>query len=102
MTTTLPAFDVREIPFSRRGSWVNLSPVVGLHRTGDDIHVVANPEITVDGDRAHSRSTWIYVVRADDNSPDLCKVGHYEDELIREDGAWRFLRRFAPTDMSAT
>jgi uncharacterized protein (TIGR02246 family) len=69
---------------------------------GDDIHVVANPEITVDGDRAHARSTWIYVIRAEDGGPDLCKVGHYDDELIREDGAWRFLRRAAPTDMSAT
>jgi uncharacterized protein (TIGR02246 family) len=67
---------------------------------GDDLHIVANPEITVDGDRATARSTWIYVVRAGDGGPDLCKVGHYEDELVRgEDGRWRFARRFAPTDM---
>src|ERR1700727_706442 len=29
---------------------------------GDDMHVVANPEIAVDGDRATARSTWIYIV----------------------------------------
>ena len=29
------------------------------------------------------------------------KVGHYEDELVREDGEWRFARRFAPMDMPA-
>jgi uncharacterized protein (TIGR02246 family) len=68
---------------------------------GDDIHIVANPEIEIDGDRAKARSTWIYVVRSADDSPDLCKVGHYEDDLVREDGEWRFQRRFAPTDMPA-
>jgi uncharacterized protein (TIGR02246 family) len=68
---------------------------------GDDLHIVVNPEIAVDGDRATARSTWIYVVRGDDGEPTLCKVGHYEDELVREDGTWRFARRFAPMDMSA-
>lgn len=68
---------------------------------GDDLHVVVNPEIEVDGDRATARSTWIYVVRGDEGEPTLSKVGHYEDELVREDGEWRFARRFAPMDMPA-
>jgi uncharacterized protein (TIGR02246 family) len=66
---------------------------------GDDLHIVVNPEIVVDGDRATARSTWIYLVRGADAEPTLCKVGHYEDDLVREDGAWRFARRFAPMDM---
>ncbi|GAB3396206.1 trehalase family glycosidase [Humibacter soli] len=37
-----PTFDVRSIPFSRRGSWLNLSPVVALHRIEPDIHVVSH------------------------------------------------------------
>ena len=53
---------------------------------GDDLHIVVNPEISVDGDRATARSTWIYLVRGDDGEPKLCKVGHYEDELVREQG----------------
>jgi hypothetical protein len=36
------AFDVREIPFSMRGSWLDLSPVVGLHRTAEEIHLVSH------------------------------------------------------------
>src|SRR3954471_207976 len=36
------AFDVREIPFSMRGSWLDLSPVVALHRIADDIHLVSH------------------------------------------------------------
>lgn len=68
---------------------------------GDDLHIVVNPEILVDGNRATARSTWIYLVRGDDGEPTLSKVGHYEDELIREGGSWRFARRFAPIDMPA-
>jgi uncharacterized protein (TIGR02246 family) len=68
---------------------------------GDDLHVVVNPEISVDGDHATARSTWLYVVRDPDGGPSLCKVGHYDDELVRVDGAWRFARRAAPMDMTA-
>jgi hypothetical protein len=35
-------FDVRAIPFSRRGSWLDLSPVVALHRAERDIHLVSH------------------------------------------------------------
>jgi uncharacterized protein (TIGR02246 family) len=69
---------------------------------GDDIHIVANPEIIVDGDRATARSTWIYVLRGEGDEPDLAKVGHYDDELVRVGGEWKFRRREAPTDISAT
>jgi uncharacterized protein (TIGR02246 family) len=68
---------------------------------GDDIHVVTNSEIAVDGDHATARSTWIYIVRAENGGPSLCKVGHYDDELVREDGQWRFAKRHAPMDMTA-
>jgi hypothetical protein len=38
------------------------------------------------------------VVKGGDGLPALCKLGHY-DQLIREAGRWRFLRREAPTDI---
>ena len=38
----LPSFDIRDIPFSRRGAWIDLSPVIGLHRSADDIHLVSH------------------------------------------------------------
>lgn len=38
----LPSFDIRDIPFSRRGAWIDLSPVVGLNRSADDIHLVSH------------------------------------------------------------
>jgi hypothetical protein len=38
----LPSFDIREIPFSVRGSWLNLSPVVALHSHADAVHLVSH------------------------------------------------------------
>ncbi|MFN3948922.1 amylo-alpha-1,6-glucosidase [Microbacterium sp.] len=42
MTSQIPAFPLRHVPLSRRGSWLNLSPVVGAHRTVDDVHLVSH------------------------------------------------------------
>ena len=71
---------------------------------GDDFHLVLNPQIQLDADdpdRARAQSTWAYVVKGDDGGPVLAKLGHYDDELVREDGSWRFLRRAAPMDIPA-
>jgi uncharacterized protein (TIGR02246 family) len=70
-------------------------------RSGDDFHIVGNVDITVDGDRASATSTWSYVVRTSEDEPLLARLGHYEDQLVREDGAWRFAHRAAPTDIPA-
>jgi len=69
-------------------------------RSGDDFHLVANIAIELDGDRATSSSTWAYVLREGD-TPVLTKLGRYEDELVREDGRWRFQHRHAPSDVPA-
>jgi uncharacterized protein (TIGR02246 family) len=62
---------------------------------GDDRHLVANLEITVDGDSATASSTWVYLTRADG----LAMVGHYVDTLRRTQDGWRFERREAPRDI---
>jgi glycogen debranching enzyme len=36
------SFDNREIPFSYRGSWLDLSPVVALHSVTDTVHLVSH------------------------------------------------------------
>jgi hypothetical protein len=36
------AFDIAEIPFSARGAWIDLSRVTGLHRTGEEVHLVTH------------------------------------------------------------
>ncbi|SDP34550.1 Glycogen debranching enzyme (alpha-1,6-glucosidase) [Nakamurella panacisegetis] len=37
-----PTFSLDEIPFSRYGSWLDISPVVGLHRFAEDLHLVTH------------------------------------------------------------
>jgi uncharacterized protein (TIGR02246 family) len=66
---------------------------------GDDVHVAVNEVIELDGDRATVSSTWVYLIRAEGDAPEVAKVGHYEDVVTREDGRWLFLRREAPMDI---
>jgi len=71
---------------------------------GEDFHLVINPQVELDpgdADRARAQSTWVYVVKGEDGGPLLSKLGHYDDELVREGGRWRFLRREAPMDIPA-
>ncbi len=42
MHSPLTSFDIGEIPFSIRGSWLNLSPVVALHTRASDVHLVSH------------------------------------------------------------
>lgn len=64
-------------------------------------HVLTNEQIELDGDRASATTQWIYVTPGDDGSPRLVYFGHYDDEFIRENGRWKFLRREAPVDIPA-
>ncbi|CAN5330846.1 trehalase family glycosidase [soil metagenome] len=38
----MPSFDIDEIPFSIRGSWLDISRVVALHTRADDLHLVSH------------------------------------------------------------
>jgi hypothetical protein len=77
-----------------------------LRRTA--FHLVGGPDLEVDGDRATSTVIWAYVTHDDDGFPIILQLGHYRDELAREDGVWRFRRRdisrdlgFSPLDVPA-
>ncbi|HEY3614009.1 MAG TPA: nuclear transport factor 2 family protein [Gaiellales bacterium] len=56
-------------------------------------HLITDPAIAVDGERATASSLWMHVRRGEGDTPLLPTLGVYEDELVVEDGAWRFLRR---------
>jgi glycogen debranching enzyme len=36
------SFDIHDIPFSRRGAWLDISPVVGLHQVREQLHLVSH------------------------------------------------------------
>jgi uncharacterized protein (TIGR02246 family) len=56
------------------------------------IHLVTNIAIALDGERARVRSNWTVV----QNSPEGPKIGSgggYADEMVKQDGEWRFRYR---------
>jgi uncharacterized protein (TIGR02246 family) len=61
---------------------------------GKNFHVMSNFIIDVQGDRATARSLFVFY-QMDGNKPNASLAGRYEDILIRENGAWRFLERLA-------
>jgi uncharacterized protein (TIGR02246 family) len=61
---------------------------------GRNFHVMSNFIIEVHGDRATAHSSFIFY-KMNGNAPEPAVAGRYEDELVRERGAWRFLRRSA-------
>ena len=62
-------------------------------------HLMANPIVDVDGDRATARVMWVLLRRDAGDRPGIAVTGHYEDVLVREDGRWKFRRRAAFVDV---
>ncbi len=62
-------------------------------------HLVGNPSITVEGDRATSDALWAYITHDEQGYPMILQLGHYADELARENGRWRFVRRAISRDL---
>jgi hypothetical protein len=57
-------------------------------------HVVSHKAIRIEGDRAWNTGFWFEM--ANDGPEGALKMGtfgHYEDELVRVEGAWKFRRR---------
>jgi len=97
--------------FARDGEWVNgktvrkgrdairkmLVDIYGAPPAGfvnmDSYHISSNPEVTIDGDRATARSRHLLIMRGPNGEPQPALAGRYEDEFVREDGAWKILRR---------
>lgn len=62
-------------------------------------HIMSSFNITLDGpDSAKAWSRWAYVVHGQHNEPVLFRGGQYEDEFVREDGAWKFKSRRVSAD----
>ena len=97
--------------FAREGEWINggvvhrgpedirkmLDGIYGTPAPGyvnrESFHITTNIEIGLNGDHATARSRHLLFTRGPDGRPKPTLAGEYRDELIREDGAWKFLRR---------
>lgn len=61
---------------------------------GTNFHVMSNVIIDLQGDRATASSKWVFF-KLDKSKPEGAIAGRYDDVLIRENGAWKFLKRVA-------
>jgi ketosteroid isomerase-like protein len=66
---------------------------------GSSVHVISSPAVELAGDRATSEVMWTVVRRDGDGQPGLGMVGRHRDELVREGGRWKFLRRKGLVDI---
>jgi hypothetical protein len=57
------------------------------------LHIVGSPRIRLDGDRATSEVMWVVITRDSEDKPILSSAGRHLDDLVREDGRWRFQKR---------
>lgn len=65
-----------------------------------NLHLFANEYVSVDGDTATALTKWAFVITDDDKGPDMAFIGHYDDTLVKEDGAWKFQRRTVSADIT--
>ena len=68
----------------------------GPNRDGS-YHLMSSFAITVAGDEATAFSRWTYVVPRPGGTATM-QGSHYDDTLVRENGAWKFKRRVASSD----
>ncbi|MBS0560039.1 MAG: nuclear transport factor 2 family protein [Proteobacteria bacterium] len=67
------------------------------------VHLVTNFVIKLDGNRAHVLSNWM-VAQNGPNGPIVSAAGGYEDDMVKQGGAWliqtRTIDRFIAADLS--
>jgi SnoaL-like domain len=78
-----------------------MTSTIGANGSGlSNLHLLGNEFIDVNGDTATALSKWVFVMTAAEGGPDVVYVGHYEDELVRENGAWKFILRTVSGDIT--
>lgn len=70
-----------------------LGPAGAANRA--NFHLITNPRVTVEGDRAHATSRYLFVMRGADGRPQPSLAGIYTDDLVRVNGQWLIQRRVA-------
>jgi hypothetical protein len=61
--------------------------------------VIGSPRVDLSGDTATGESVWVAVSTGADGTSTVL-VGRHVDDLVREDGRWRFARRRGFVDIA--
>ena len=70
-------------------------------RVGATYHLITSPRVELEGDRARSEVMWTVVARDGGGQPKVTLLGRHKDDLVREQGRWRFQRREGYIDIPA-
>ena len=62
---------------------------------GSSFRIISNPRVAIDGDRATTGAMFTVFVRDAEGLPKVVSLGFHSDELVRDDGRWRFAGRTA-------
>lgn len=84
-----------------RAAIVELMTRVKARSTTPSFHLVTNPVIALDGDRATAEVLWTVIRPSASGTLEVAMFGRHQDELVRERGRWRFLRRRGRVDVPA-
>ena len=84
-----------------RTAIVELMTKVNERAAGPSYHLITSPVIRLDGDRATSEVQWTVIRPGTDGKLEVAMFGRHEDELLRERGRWRFLKRRGRIDVPA-
>jgi uncharacterized protein (TIGR02246 family) len=102
--------------FAKDGEWVGGAGGVQTYKGPDAIrqmvekgygpsvfpgsyHIMSSFAIELTGaDTAKAWSRWTFVVLGVHKEPVIFRGGFYDDQLVREDGRWKFKRRVVATD----
>ena len=103
------AFDVRyrvgAKPSRRFEGYDDLASFIAAHSRAPHRwhkHLLLEPVIAIDGDRATARSYFTRLDAGDDGAPFVRAFGRYLDQLVRDpDGRWRFVERIAEVEAVA-
>jgi len=74
-----------------------MEKAMGTQNTAKNYHLLSNFVITVNGDTATAWSRWAFVVPGQQGAA-IAQAGRYDDQLVRENGKWRFKKRVASND----
>jgi ketosteroid isomerase-like protein len=70
-----------------------LERLITTNATGANLHMYSNENIDVTGDTASATSRGAFYVQDANGGPQPLIFATYNDELVREDGRWKFKRR---------
>jgi uncharacterized protein (TIGR02246 family) len=71
-------------------------------QVGSSRHIISSPIIQLNGDRATAEVMWTALHRDGDGRAAVSMVGRHLDDLVRQDGRWRFQRRRGFVDIPST